>query len=700
MTVQAEPESLSFEAEAVQILDLVVHSLYSDKEIFLRELISNASDAIDRLRLELLARSDTPEGEGPLQIRVSFDAGAGTITVADNGIGMSRQEVIDHIGTIAKSGTRDFLQALSGDQRKDASLIGQFGVGFYSAFIVADHVTLTTCRAGLAAEDGIRWASDGRGTYTLETVDRPDRGTTIVLHLRDGEDDLLNTYRLRSIIEKYSDHISVPIMMPAETADDDLLDDEQPEDEQADDEQAREQSVRDVRVNQASAFWARPKTELTDQDYAEFYRHITNDYGEPIAYLHSKIEGNYEYTLLLFIPPRAPFDVWGSLPNHGVRLHVQRVFIMEDNEQLMPRYLRFIRGVIDASDLPLNVSRELLQGSRAVEIIRINAVKRVLKLLRELAESQPAKYAAFWREFGTVLKEGMSDDYVNRDDIAGLLRFTSTASADGESDVSLSDYVSRMKQGQEKIYYVLAPSPVTARSSPHLEAFREKGIEVLLLADYVDDWVVSSLPEFDGKRLQSVTQGAPDFGALEDAAEKDASEKASTEFADLVRRLKEALGDKIWDVRVTSRLTSSPACIVASEQENGAFPGQRMQESGLPSQPVLEINPQHLLVKRLRRDEGEPRLADWANVLYNQAVLTLGGRIDDPAAFVGQLNNLLVALSQAEDQAGSPGTPQEEGEGEPGAEPTAKPRKRRQPAAKRAVSKSAGSVSRSRPPGP
>jgi molecular chaperone HtpG len=689
MTVQTEPESLSFEAEAAQILDLVVHSLYSDKEIFLRELISNASDAIDRLRLELLAQSQAPESEGPLQIRVSFDADAGTITVTDNGIGMSRQEVIDHIGTIAKSGTREFLQTLSGDRRKDASLIGQFGVGFYSAFIVADHVTLTTRRVNFTAEDGIRWASDGRGRYTLETVVCPDRGTTIVLHLRDGEDELLNTYRLSSIIEKYSDHISVPIMMPAETADDDLADEDL-----ADDEQARGQSVPDVRVNQASAFWARPKTELTDQDYAEFYQHITNDYGEPIAYLHAKIEGNYEYTLLLFIPPRAPFDSWGSPPNHGVRLHVQRVFIMEDNEQLMPRYLRFIRGVIDANDLPLNVSRELLQGSRAVEIIRINAVKRLLKLLKDLAENQPAKYATFWREFGTVLKEGVSEDYSNRDDIAELLRFASTASADGGPDVSLSDYVSRMKQGQEKIYYVLAPSTATARSSPHLEAFREKGIEVLLLGDYVDDWVVSSLPEFDGKRLQSVTQGAPDFGALEDEAEKDASEKASTEFADLVRRLKQALGDKVWDVRVTSRLTSSPACIVASEQESPAFPGYRMQDSGLPRQPVLEINPQHPLVRRLQRDEADPRLADWAHVLYSQAVLTLGGRIDDPAAFVGQVNNLLVALSQPEDQAGPEGTPQEEAHGEPTEEPTVRPRKRRQPTAKprqptakRAVSK-------------
>jgi molecular chaperone HtpG len=688
MSVQAEPESLSFEAEAVQVLDLVVHSLYSDKEIFLRELISNASDAIDRLRLELLAQSEVPESEGPLQIRVSFDADARTITVEDNGIGMSRQEVIDHIGTIAKSGTREFLEALSGDRRKDASLIGQFGVGFYSSFIVADKVTLTTRRAGVAAEDGIGWASDGRGTYTLETVMRPDRGTTIVLQLRDREDDLLSTYRLRSIIEKYSDHISVPIMMPAETADYDLPGDDLPGGGPPGGEQAGEQPAPDVRVNQASAFWTRPKTELTDQDYAEFYRHLTNDYGEPIVYLHSKIEGNYEYTLLLFIPPRTPFDLYASLPNHGVRLHVQRVFVMEDNEQLLPRYLRFIRGVIDASDLPLNVSRELLQGSRAVEVIRINAVKRVLKLLRELAENQPAKYATFWREFGSVLKEGMAEDFSNRDDIAGLLRFTSTASPDGEPDVSLSDYVSRMKGGQEKIYYVLAPSPATARSSPHLEAFREKGIEILLLADYVDDWVVNSLPEFDGKRLQSVTQGVPDFGALQNETEKDASEKASSEFADLVRRLKEALGDKVRDVRVTSRLTSSPACIVASEQEPDAFPGRRMQESGLPFQPVLEINPQHLLVKRLQADEKDPLLPDWAHVLYNQAVLTLGGRIDDPAAFVGKLNKLLVTLSQAEAQLGPQGAPQEEAHGERREEP-AKPRKRRQPAVERASSRSA-----------
>ena len=497
MTVQADRQTLGFQAEAAQILDLVVHALYSNKEIFLRELISNASDAIDRLRLELLAQSKVPEEEGPLQIRVRFDAGAGTITVADNGIGMSRQDVIDHIGTIAKSGTREFLHALSGDGHKDAALIGQFGVGFYSSFIVAEKVTLTTRREGLPAGEAVRWESDGRGEYTLETIERPDRGTTIVLHLREGEDDLLNAFRLRSIIQKYSDHISLPILMPAETAHDEEQDSDQPAPE--------------TPVNQASALWTRPKSELTDQDYVGFYRHITNDFGDPIGYLHAKIEGNYEYTLLLFIPGVAPYDLWSAQP-HGVRLHVQRVFIMEDTGQLMPQYLRFVRGVIDSSDLPLNVSRELLQGSRAAEIIRSSATKRVLKLLRDLAEKEPEKYATFWREFGAVLKEGVADDYANREDIARLLRFTSTGSTGSEQDVSLSDYVARMKEGQDKIYYLLAPSLATAASSPHLEVFKKKGIEVLLLTETVDNWVVTSLPEFDGKRLQSVAEGTPDFG--------------------------------------------------------------------------------------------------------------------------------------------------------------------------------------------
>ncbi len=636
MTVQTDRQTLGFQAEAAQILDLVVHSLYSNKEIFLRELISNASDAIDRLRLEMLAQSEVPEEEGPLRIRVSFDAGAGTITVADNGIGMSRQDVIDHIGTIAKSGTQDFLHALSGDHREDAAMIGQFGVGFYSSFIVAEKVTLTTRRAGLPAGEAVRWESDGRGEYTLETMERPDRGTTIVLQLREGEDDLLSAFRLRSIIQKYSDHISLPILMPSETEDDEDQDSGQPAPE--------------TPVNQASALWTRPKSELTEQDYFEFYRHITNDFGDPIGYLHAKIEGNYEYTLLLFIPGLAPYDLWGAR-HHGVRLHVKRVFIMEDTGQLMPQYLRFVRGVIDSSDLPLNVSRELLQGSRAVERIRSSATKKVLKLLKDLAEKEPGKYATFWREFGAVLKEGVVDDYANRDDIARLLRFTSTGSAGSEQAVSLSDYVARMKEGQEKIYYLQAPSLATAASSPHLEVFRKKGIEVLLLTETVDSWVVTSLPEFDGRPLQSVAESTPDFGPPEDEAEQEASEKSSTELADLLGRLKEALGDKVTGVRVSSRLTSSPACIVASEPEADFFLARQLGGSGLPARPVLEINPQHPLVEGLHRDPDDPQLADWAHVLYNQAVLTLGARIDDPAAFVDQLNNLLVALSQRQSQA-------------------------------------------------
>ena len=529
MTAQADPESFSFQAEVVQILDLMVHSLYSNKEIFLRELISNGSDAIDRLRLELLARSESPEDEGPLQIRVSYDKDAGTITVADNGIGMSRAEVIEHIGTIAKSGTREFLHALTGDQRADASLIGQFGVGFYSAFIVADRVVLTTRRAGLPAEDGVRWESDGRGAYTLENAEVPSRGTTIVLHLRDGEDDLLSGYRLRSIIRKYSDHISLPIVMPAE----------KPAGQAAEGGEGGEPAA-DEPVNQASALWARSKSEISEQDYKDFYRHLTGDIADPLAWLHAKVEGTYEYTLLLFIPGTAPYDLWIPDSGHGVKLHVQRVFILSDTGQLMPQYLRFIRGVVDSSDLPLNVSRELLQGSRAVSHIKSAAVKRTLKLLADLAEKEPEKYAAFWGQFGAVLKEGIPEDYANREDLAKLLRFTTTTSGAGELS-SLADYVERMKEGQDSIYYLLAPGPAAA-SSPHLEAFRAKGVEVLLLTEAVDSWVVSELREFGGHRLQSVAQGAADLGDLADAAEKAAAEQAGTEFAALTSRLKELLG--------------------------------------------------------------------------------------------------------------------------------------------------------------
>jgi molecular chaperone HtpG len=620
----ADQETFGFQAEVVQLLDLMINSLYSNKEIFLREMISNASDAIDRLRLELLAQGENPEEEGPLQIRVSYDRDAGTITVADNGIGMSRAEVIEHIGTIAKSGTREFFQALTGDQRKDATLIGQFGVGFYSAFIVADRVELTTRRAGLAAEDTVRWSSDGRGQYTLEAAERPGRGTTVVLHLRDDDRDLLSGYQLRAIIAKYSDHISLPIVMPAETS-----------------AEKDEQSAGSETVNQASALWTRPKSEISDQDYTDFYKHIASDYADPLTWVHSKIEGTYEYTLLLFIPAHAPYDLWLLDSSRGVRLHVRRIFIMEDSGQLMPRYLRFIRGVIDSADLPLNVSRELLQGSRVVDRIRSSAVKKVLQLLKDLAEKEPDKYAVFTKEFGAVLKEGIVEDLGNRDEIARLARFTTTQ---GE-DVPLADYVARMKDGQDKIYYLLAPTLAAARSSPHLEAFRAKDVEVLLLADVVDNWLVTTLREFEDRQLQSVAQGTADLGGLEDEAEKAAQDQASTEFAGLAAKLKEHLGGQAWDVRVTSRLTTSPACIVANEPTSDINLVQRLRGSGLPSQPVLEINPKHPLVERLNRHQDDPRLADWASVLFNQAVLTLGARIDDPAAFVTRLNDLLTTLT-------------------------------------------------------
>ena len=639
MSVEAEQESFSFQAEVVQILDLMIHSLYSNKEIFLRELISNASDAIDRLRLELLARGEQPEAEGPLQITVSFDADARTITVADNGIGMSRQEVIEHIGTIAKSGTREFLRSLTGDQRKDASLIGQFGVGFYSAFIVADGVTLTTRRAGVPATEGVRWESDGRGEYTLETAELPARGTTIVLKLREGEDDLLSDYRLRSIIKKYSDHISLPILMP-------------PADKSAD--APADAPVEPV--NQASALWARSKGELTDQDYRDFYRHAAGDLTDPLAWVHSKIEGTYEYTLLLFIPSRAPFDLWMPQAGRGVKLHIRRVFVLEDNGQLLPQYLRFIRGVIDSADLPLNVSRELLQGSRVVDNIRSNAVKKILKLLADLAASEPEKYAAFWTEFGAVLKEGVVEDFGNREEIARLLRFSSTNSVGDEPSTSLADYAGRMKEGQEKIYYLLAPNLTAAKSSPHLETFSRKGIEVLLLTEEIDNWLVTSLRDFEGKQLQSVAQGTADLGALEDEAEVQAKEQATTEFAGLVAKLKDILAGQATDVRVTNRLTTSPACIVAGETDIDLNPARRLAGTGLPRQPVLEINPQHPLVQRLNRDLDDPHLGEWAQLLYSQAVLTLGARLADPAVFVAKLNDLLVTLTQ-EEPADAPAPP-------------------------------------------
>ena len=640
MSVQTEQETFRFQAEAVQILDLMVHSLYSNKEIFLRELISNASDAIDRLRLELLSHSEVPEAEGPLQIRVGYDQDAGTLTIADNGIGMSRDEVIANIGTIARSGTQEFLRSLTGDQRKDAALIGQFGVGFYSSFIVADRVVLITRRSGLEPGDAVRWESDGKGEYTLEAAERPDRGTTIVLYLREGEDDLLNGWRLRSIIEKYSDHISVPILMPREP--------------EGNADPKPEQDAKwpaEIAVNKASALWSRPKSELTDQDYNDFYRHIAGEFADPLVWVHSKIEGTYEYTLLLFIPSRAPYDLWVQESRRGVRLHVQRVFIMEDTGQILPKYLRFVRGVIDSSDLPLNVSREILQGSRAVDNIRSNTVKKVLRRLGELAEHEPEKYATFWKEFGVTLKEGIADDYSNRDEIAKLLRFTSTKSPTDEPDTSLDDYVARMKEGQQDIYYLLAPSLTAAKSSPHLEAFRTKGVEVLLLGQGVDNWVVSSLREFGGKKLQSVAQGAGDLGALADEQEKQAKERADAEYADLLGKLKAYLAGQAWDVRLSTRLTTSPACIVSNEPEIDINLMQRLRGTGLPRQAVLELNPKHPLIQRLNQRHDDKHIGEWAQVMFNQAVLTLGARIEDPTTFVQRLNSLLTALTQPPEEA-------------------------------------------------
>jgi molecular chaperone HtpG len=629
MTVQMQEESLGFQAEAVQILDLMINSLYSNKEIFLRELISNSSDAIDRLRLEHMTQPELGDIPDPLQIRVRFDSQSRTITVEDDGIGMTRQEVIENIGTIAKSGTREFLSSLTGDQQQDATLVGQFGVGFYASFIVAERVVLTTRRFGLPEDEGVRWESDGKDRYTIGAAECPSHGTTIVLHLRQGEDELLTAYRLRTIIKKYSDHISLPILMPRETVD----------------AEGEALPLAVEVVNRGSALWARPKSEISAKEYNNFYQHITGDFVDPLAYLHSKIEGRYEYTLLLFIPSHAPYDMWSAEPHNGVRLHVRRVFIMEDSAKLLPRYLQFVRGVIDSNDLPLNVSRELLQGSHAVEVIRSSAVKKVLKLLTAMAEDEPSKYATFWAEFGNVLKEGVVDDFANRQEVAKLLRFNSTKSgAQQEYDVSLSDYVARMKEGQEKIYYLLTPTMAAATTSPHLEAFMDKGIEVLLLGEVMDNWVVTNLHHFEGKELQSVAQGIPDFGGIEDEADKGAKEQAAIEFADLLARLKQVLGDKTWDVRLSSRLTSSPACLVANEPETDVNLARRMSSAGLPSQPVLEINPGHQLVQMLKGDPDNPQFADWANVLYNEAVLTLGARIEDPAVFVRQLNALLVAL--------------------------------------------------------
>ena len=626
-----------FQTETRQLLDLMIHSLYSNKEIFLRELISNASDACDKLRFEALTDAALLAEEPDLKIRIDFAADARTITVADNGVGMSHEEVIANIGTIARSGTREFVSKLTGDRAQDARLIGQFGVGFYSSFIVADRVTLTTRRAGLGPDDAVRWESGGEGEYTVEPASRPARGTEVTLHLRADEDELLSGARLRAILRKYSDHITVPILMRKEEV----------AGKQADtgDVETSEQ------VNQASALWTRSKSDITSEQYHEFYKHVAHDFEPPLAHLHARVEGRQEYTVLLYVPRRAPFDIRDRERRHGVKLYVRRVFIMDGAKELLPGYLRFVRGLIDSNDLPLNISREILQQSRDVEAIRTAAVKRILGLLEELAAQQPDRYADFWREFGRVLKEGIGEDDANRQRIAGLLRYASTHRDTSDQTVSFADYAARMQDGQEKIYYVTADSFAAARQSPHLEVFRAKGIEVLLLHDRIDEWVVAHLDAFDGKPLQSVAQGDLDLGALSGSETDDRRrQETEDEFKPIVERVRKALGSKAHDVRLTHRLTESPACLVSGQDGMSANLERVLRAAGqaVPNVPlVLEINPAHPIVARLKDETDDARFKDWSHILFDQALLAEGGRLDEPAGFVKRLNELMLALAGA-----------------------------------------------------
>ena len=636
----AMKETLGFQTEVSQLLKLMIHSLYSNREIFLRELVSNASDACDKLRFEALAQADLMEGGAELEIKIDFDKAARTITISDNGIGMSREEAIDHLGTIARSGTKEFFGKLSGDQARDSQLIGQFGVGFYSAFIVADKVTVESRRAGQSAAAGVRWESDGSGGFTVETIERAQRGTDITLHLRpnpegdDGErfDDLLSGWKLRSIVRKYSDHVSLPIQMRKESWDND----------------AKEQKLSDEweTVNQASALWTRAKSDITEEQYKTFFEHLAPGGGEPITWTHNRVEGRTEYTQLLYLPAKAPYDLWDRQQRRGIKLYVRRVFIMDDAEQLMPVYLRFVKGVIDSADLPLNVSREILQESRDVRAIREGSTKRVLSMLEDLATNDAPRYATFWTEFGQVLKEGIGEDFGNKDRIAKLLRFASSASESNDQTVSLADYIGRMKPGQKAIYYVTADTPAAARSSPHLEVFRKKGVEVLLLTDRVDEWMLSFLSEHDGKELVSIARGGLDLGELADEAEKKETEARADEWKDALEKLREALGERVKEVRVSSRLTDSASCLVSDEGDISGHLERLLKQAGQAAparKPILEINTTHPLVAPLKADPS--RCVQWAPLLFDQAVLAEGGQLEDPAGFVRRLNEMLVGLS-------------------------------------------------------
>ena len=620
-----EKQTLSFQAEVRQILHLVTHSLYSNKEIFLRELVSNASDACDKLRFEALDNAALLEDAPALEVRVWYDPEARTLTIRDNGIGMSAEEAVQHLGTIARSGTREFMARLEGDQKKDANLIGQFGVGFYSGYIVADRISVESRRAGLPAEQGVRWSSEGTGEFDVEPLTRAARGTDVILHLREGEDEFLSSWKLRGIIGKYSDHISLPILMRKERWDEEK--------------KAQVATEEWETVNKAAALWARSKSEITDAEYQDFYKQISYDSEPPLAYTHNRVEGRTEYNQLLFVPAKAPFDLWNRDKRGGVKLYVKRVFIMDDAEALMPVYLRFVKGVIDSADLPLNVSRELLQESRDVKAIREGSTKRVLGMLEDVAENQKDKYAEFWRQFGAVLKEGVGEDFQNQERLARLLRFGSTHADEG---VSFADYVSRMKEGQQAIYVLTADTLAAAKSSPQLEIFRKKGIEVLLLVDRVDEWMLSHLYEFDGKPLRSVAKGGVDLGQLQDEDEKKRAEEAALAFKPLLERLKTALKDRAKDVRTTTRLVDSPACIVVEEGDMSSHLARMLERAGQAQakvQPILEVNPEHALVKLL---ENDARFDDLAQVLFDQALLAEGGQIDDPAAYVRRVNRMLV----------------------------------------------------------
>ena len=640
MSVEAKQETLGFQTEVKQLLDLMVHSLYSNREIFLRELISNASDAGDKLRFEALQDDGLYEKDSDLKIRVEFNKELKTITVLDNGIGMSRDEVIENLGTIAKSGTKQFFESLTGDQTKDSQLIGQFGVGFYSCFIAAKKVEVITRRAGESRAKGVRWISEGENDYSIETVDRAKRGTKVVLHLREDADEFLNGYRLREIITKYSDHISFPIIMDKEDIKDDISDKDKDKD--------KIESGEDT-VNSATALWTRNKKEIKNEEYNEFYKHIGHDFEDPLAHIHNKVEGKLEYTSLLYIPSQAPFDLWDREQRHGVKLYVRRIFIMDDAQQLLPPWLRFIRGVIDSDDLPLNVSREILQKNKVVDSIRSGCTKKIIGLLKSMAKNDEEKYQKFWKIFGKVLKEGVVDSTDYKDDLSHLFRFSSTHEDTEDQKVSLKDYVERMPESQKSIYYVIADSYMTAKSSPHLEIFRKKDIEVLLLSEPIDEWVTTHLSEFDSKKLQSVNKGELDLGDIQDEGEKKKDKESNKAHDELVKRIKDILDEKVKEVRVTSRLTTSPACLVSDDNDMGRHLEQILKASGqsIPgSKPILEINPDHPIIKKIDGEKDNDLFTDWSHILFDQALLSEGGQLADPVNFVNKLNAMIVSMAK------------------------------------------------------